>query len=405
MLENADPHASRRTFLKGAVATLVASRGTVLGGPSPATMGRVIETRVITWNPAYCEGWPTVIRRRDGQLCLVYSGGRDGHICPFGRLELMVSHDEGMTWSWPRVILDTDIDDRDGGILETPSGALLVCTFSHTQYEGILKAVEAGRKVPFRAEDQVRGELLVPERLPQWRAARDRVPETEKKRQSGEWMIRSTDGGASWSPHYRCLVSSPHGPTVLKDGRLLFVGKELRANPQRVGACESTDDGVTWRWIGDIPSMEGHNHAGYHELHAVETDDGRVIAHIRNHNAKDKYEVLQTESVDGGRTWSVPSTIGVWGFPSHLLKLRDGRLVMSYSHRRVPYGNHARVSADHGRSWSAPVLLSPDSDTADLGYPSTVELSGGRFLTIWYEALNGSFKTVLRQAIWTAATG
>jgi hypothetical protein len=392
----------RRQFIKAVAALAVTPSATGWSAAKTGVPGgKILETKVISWEPQYCSGWATLIRQKDGRLTLAYNGGRDGHICPFGRVEMMVSHDEGKSWSWPKVILDTAIDDRDGGLVETAKGTLLVTTFSHNMYEGILKAVEAGRKVPFIAEGQVRGDLLLPERVPAWKAAQGRLSPEQRKEQEGEWMIRSTDGGISWSPQYRCTLSSPHGPMVLRDGRLLFVGKETRANPQRVGACESTDDGLTWKWVGEIPSMEGHNHTGYHELHSVEAADGTIVAHIRNHNAKAKYETLQTESKDHGRTWSVPHEIGVWGFPSHLLKLTDDRLLMTYSHRRLPYGNNARVSSDHGRTWSEPILLSPDSDTADLGYPSTAQLSDGSLLSVWYEALNGSPKTVLRQARWT----
>ena len=38
--------------------------------------------------------------------------------------------------------------------------------------------------------------------------------------------------------------------------------------------------------------------------------------------------------------------MGVWGLPSHLLRLRDGRLLMTYGYRRAPFGNQAR---DHER--------------------------------------------------------
>jgi hypothetical protein len=83
-----------------------------------------------------------------------------------------------------------------------------------------------------------------------------------------------------------------------------------------------------------------------------------------------------------------------------LLKLRDGRLVMSYGHRRAPLGNQARVSTDYGRSWSEPIVLSADGASGDLGYPSTVELADGTLLTVWYEALKGNPNSVLRQAKW-----
>jgi hypothetical protein len=53
----------------------------------------------------FYHGWPTVVRRRSGELLLVYSGGREAHVCPFGRVELMNSRDQGTTWSWPRTLL------------------------------------------------------------------------------------------------------------------------------------------------------------------------------------------------------------------------------------------------------------------------------------------------------------
>jgi hypothetical protein len=64
-------------------------------------------------------------------------------------------------------------------------------------------------------------------------------------------------------------------------------------------------------------------------------------------------------------------------------------------------GNQARVSADHGRTWSEPLVLSADGVTGDLGYPSTVELSDGSLLSVWYEVMRGSPYAVLRQARWT----
>ena len=122
----------------------------------------------------------------------------------------------------------------------------------------------------------------------------------------------------------------------------------------------------------------------------MEAADGGIIAHIRNHNKTNEKETLQSESLDGGKTWSMPHSIGVWGYPSHLLRLGDGRLLMSYGHRRGPVGNQARVSEDHGRTWSAAMNISSDGTSTDLGYPSTVELGDGSLLTVWYELIKSS---------------
>jgi hypothetical protein len=141
----------------------------------------------------------------------------------------------------------------------------------------------------------------------------------------------------------------------------------------------------------------------YHELHAVEAADGTLIAQIRNHNKANAGETLQSESTDGGKTWNLPHSIGVWGLPSHLLKLSDGRLLMTYGYRRPPFGNQARVSTDNGKSWSEAMMISTDGKGGDLGYPSTVELADHSLLTVWYESTREYEKAVLRQARWTLA--
>ena len=378
---------TRRRFLKRTA--LLTS--TAVAAPwiqvSAAPRSRVLGTKVISQRPEAYYGWPTIVRRQNGQLLVVSSGGREAHVCPFGRVEIQRSDDDGATWSWPRVLLDGPIDDRDAGICETSRGTLLVTSFSSLAYEATLQ----------RAEEK--GEWPA-DRLSRWRSAHRRASAEERKRALGVWVIRSTDGGVTWSRRRDALVNSPHGPVQLADGRLLYAGVELWRPGRRVGVCQSTDDGETWSWLAAIPVRPGDEGKNYHELHAVESAKGRLIVQIRNHNTKNDRETLQTESTDGGKTWSVPSPIDVWGLPSHLLRLRDGRLLMSYGYRRRPFGNLARVSDDGGRTWSEPLTISADGSSGDLGYPSTVELTDGTLLSVWYERMKASPYAVLRQALW-----
>jgi hypothetical protein len=74
---------------------------------------------------------------------------------------------------------------------------------------------------------------------------------------------------------------------------------------------------------------------------------------------------------------------------------------MTYGHRRAPLGNQARISADHGASWSQPILVSDDATSGDLGYPSTAELADQTLLTVWYEKIKDSPNAVLRQCRWS----
>jgi len=299
----------------------------------------------------------------------------------------MRSKDNGQTWTFPRVLLDSPIDDRDAGILETTKGSLLATTFTSNAYDEYYLKKGSHKNWPEQRHNQ-------------WLAAHNRVPAAARKKELGTWMIRSTDGGVTWSPRYDSLVNSPHGPINLKDGRILYPGKNLWREKTWIGVCESTDDGQSWQRLAPIPIRKGDNPKDYHELHGVEATNGMLIVHIRNHNPKNNRETLQTESKDGGKTWTEPHAIGVWGLPSHLMRLNDGRLLMSYGHRRKPYGNQARVSDDHGKSWSEPITISGDGIGHDLGYPTTVQLDDDSLVTVWYEKMAGSTLAVLRQAQW-----
>ena len=347
---------------------------------------RQLDLKTISHQPELYHGWPTLALLKNGDLVASWSGGREGHVCPFGQVVFMRSRDGGESWCWPRVILDSGLDDRDSGILETQSGTLLATTFTSLAYEPILEKAENNGS--WHAD-----------KLKRWQAAHHRLTDGDRSAELGQWMIRSEDGGKTWSGKYPTIVNSPHGPIQLADGRLIYAGKELWTGQKRVGVSESLDDGKTWKWLSQIPTREGDDPADYHELHAVELSGKRIIVQIRNHNPQNSRETLQCESNDGGRTWSKPRSIGVWGLPSHLLRLQDGRVLMTYGYRRSPYGNQARLSED-GRLWSKPLTVSDDGASGDLGYPSTVELSDGTMISIWYELPRGSDKALLRQARW-----
>jgi sialidase-1 len=379
---------SRRRWCQAAAAALVGTTAR----RSRAAEAELLETRVISYKAPLYHGWPTLARRKNGELLLAFSGGREAHVCPFGRVELMRSQDDGKNWRWPQVIYDGPIDDRDAGILETAQGSILITTFTSLAYQPILEKQE---KIPVGGKG-----AWEPAHLLEWQNVHGRITAEQRQAELGCWMIRSTDGGVNWSARYRVPLNSPHGPINLSDGRVLYPGVALWEKDRKVGVCRSADDGQTWEWISDIPPRAGDDPLQYHELHAVEAADGSVVCHIRNHNKTNAGEILQCESKDAGQTWTEPHPIGVWGLPSHLLRLRDSRLLMSYGYRKAPFGNQARISTDHGRTWGEPIRISGDGFGGDLGYPSTVECDDGTLVTAWYERLKESELAQLRQARW-----
>jgi hypothetical protein len=347
-------------------------------------------------------GWPTIARSPlTGRIFVVFSGGRLDHVCPFGKVMMITSDDNGKTWSQGRVLYDGPLDDRDAGVLVTSKGTVLVNWFN-----------SLAAAIWFRS-NSVDFTKYSPEAQQRWQKTVERITDKCVAEELGCWIIRSEDNGETFCGKVPSIANSPHGPTELSDGRLLYIGK-LRDEIQgfrdapdgaphscKIGVSESRDDGKTWQLLcGELPVAEGQVAEEYHEFHAVQAEDGRIIAQIRNHNKSYEGETLQMESADGGRSWSVPKSINVWGTPSHLLKLSDGRLMMSYSHRREPMGNFARISNDNGMSWSTPFIFGP-TRPVDMGYPASIELPDRTILSIWYEQIPGRSQAVIRMARWT----
>lgn len=316
-------------------------------------------------------------------------------MCPYGRVQLLSSEDEGRTWENFSTLTSGPLDDRDAGIVELADGTLVVTWFTSIAYErGIAGENDPRHLVPVREAEEWK-RILTEEEKAEWISLRDSMPDSCRQRELGCWSIRSEDGGRTWSSKVDTVVGNPHGPILLADGRLLLCGKfqagDKLADGQKgspfsvaIGAAESRDGGKTWQELSRIFPMPGHGSEGYHEAHAVEAADGRIVVHLRNHNAQNDGEIVQTESFDGGKTWAVPRSTGVWGFPAHLTRLSDGRLLSTFGHRKDPRGIRFIMSEDQGETWSEPFGLSSDGGK-DFGYPSTIQTKNGEFLTLWYD--------------------
>jgi len=74
---------TRRRFITQLLAGAAAAPAVVRAAGPAAPSIELRETRVISRQTQDYHGWPTVTRRRNGDLWLVWSGGREGHICPF----------------------------------------------------------------------------------------------------------------------------------------------------------------------------------------------------------------------------------------------------------------------------------------------------------------------------------
>src|SRR5690606_23820381 len=82
---------SRRHFLQTSLAAGAAAMTFPSIGNAADLAIEVEELRVISQQPEYYHGWPTVTRLASGELIAVWSGRREAHVCPFGTVEMMRS--------------------------------------------------------------------------------------------------------------------------------------------------------------------------------------------------------------------------------------------------------------------------------------------------------------------------
>lgn len=326
-------------------------------------------------------GWPSVCCDENGTLYAVASSFRTRHVCPFGKSAMYISRDNGKTWTPPIVINDSFLDDRDVGIVYMGNGHMVVSWFAHPRknylgmyHDGILEGAGPLYHGP------IAGMLEMYENLP------------EEAGRGGNFIRVSEDYGVTWSDIIRVPVSSPHGPTLLRDGSLLYFGKEQFSEDkseedENVCAYISRDGGYSWEKKGVSKQPEGLSNCYFSEPSALELPDGSILGMIRADGVPGEHRMTMyiTKSEDGGATWANWKCTGICGGPPHLLRHSSGAVICSFGRREKPCGEQAIISYDNGKSWSQPYMLHDLCASDDLGYTCSVELKDGSVLSVYYQ--------------------
>lgn len=400
-------------------------------------MPQVIETRPIVQQHNQYVGWPTVAAAPDGVLHAVFSGDRDSHICPFGNSCLTSSSDGGISWSEPRVINSTPLDDRDTGLCIQPDGTMILSWFSShyyrayevmwrgysnpkDKYSKLMKPwrewADAIKKITPHDAGYWAPYLLraTPQAIEKWTNAWTEMGIEEdvkydprfpaNTRRLGFWTRRSTDGGKTWDDATPSPVMAPHGPNILPDGQLVYVGQA--ANWYRnLGVATSPDNGLSWNVSASINAKIKQHDGTFAELvepHVVAAPSGKLVALARyeaNIRGEERF-LWQFDSDDQGGTWSDPRPTNLNGYPPHLLRTSDGRLLASFSVRHDPLGFRFCFSNDEGKSWDVANQLHIKAEFNDLGYPATAEVSPGQFVSVYYQRYSQNHKPFLMMTRW-----
>jgi hypothetical protein len=219
------------------------------------------------------------------------------------------------------------------------------------------------------------------------------------------WFFYTTDKGHAWNGPFKLPDFGQKGLAArtdyLVDGprdlTLLLTAAKSSGREGRVICVRTKDGGLAWTLVGMVgPEPAGNDFAIMPS--SLRLSPTSILTLVRHRAWIESYR-----SDDNGANWThviraVPDTGR--GNPPSLVKLRDGRLVVTFGYRAEPYGIRARISRDDGRTWSDDIVLRSDAVDWDLGYTRSVQRPDGKIVTVYYYNDASSTERYIGGTIW-----
>jgi hypothetical protein len=224
----------------------------------------------------------------------------------------------------------------------------------------------------------------------------------------GQKFHISYDRGKTWQGPYRLpdfgqkniMARTDYIVNSQSDCLIFLTATKTNGKEGRPFCARTTDGGQTIDFVSWIsPEPEGFSIMPS----TVRISDNQLISAIRRKEEGLGFIEVYVSN-DNGRTWqflSKPAITGRHnGNPPSMVRLDDGRIVLTYSYRSKPQGTRARISHDNGRTWADEIHLRDDGRTWDIGYCQTVKRPDGKLVTIYYYTTEEKPEQHIAATIW-----
>jgi hypothetical protein len=238
---------------------------------------------------------------------------------------------------------------------------------------------------------------------------------------------RSTDRGRTWTEQPirvaapqiddETIISKQNTPIIqMPDGKTLlgsfWVAHALKSESKAKytdgsAIFSSKDQGKSWHFLSrPIRDRSGDGMFIYETLFLAQNGDLHLYAvHLSNHGLNVdgvKNAINLCISKDGGKTWTDPVPItgkgsDIWGVVDDSkatykivyrapwpIQLKDGRILVVFTRRKMPCGIGGIISSDGGKTWSKEFIIRNDAILWDEGYTAGTQLADGRIFIAYY---------------------
>lgn len=364
------------------------------------------------FDPHHAVNQGSIVALTDGTLLLGFNQERGRAHSDSGQSCVTSSRDGGLTWETPTVVWPyTDhMGNWDCAFAQISNGDILM----HTRVCSFI----APTALKNHSDQTIGPPPGRPERL---------------KRQTGYALVRSSDGGRSWSEpipvntapmadsgtgHYIAGGSGAGHIIELPDGGLLMPlhGSLNREWPNKLGetirsfTLRSDDGGENWEYWATV-AYDAANILDWFEPAMTRLTTGRLICLLRTQARPGRVDHLWcVYSDDDGASWSRPERTPIWGFPADAIELADGSVLAVYGYRRSPWGVRGCLS-DDGITWDLTREFSIREGGAGpktmsqywhIGYPSVTQLADGTIVVAYHEHVPNPDETDPIQAMWVS---
>jgi BNR repeat protein len=241
-----------------------------------------------------------------------------------------------------------------------------------------------------------------------------RMTEGQKGR---SWFFYSYDRGKTWKGPFNfpmlgqtaIMARTDYIVNGKRDLMVFLTAAKASGGEGRTFMAQTLDGGVHWAFVAWTAPDPGE---GFSIMPStVRISPSGLVTAVRHEDSHRKGPnwIDAYASQDNGKSWQylsrpAPDTGGHSGNPPSMVRLKDGRLAITYGHRSPPFEVRARLSSDGGKTWGQETVLRGGAGAWDIGYTRTVQRADGKLVTVYYWAVEPMTERTIEATIWDPGT-